>query len=45
MMQDLVARVFGGSARAAMLNLLETSDLNDSEIAKLREIVQKPPRE
>ena len=45
MMQDLVARLFGGSSRAAMLNLLETSDLNDSEIALLRQIVQKPPRE
>lgn len=45
MMQDLVARVFDGSARAAMLNLLETSDLDDSEIARLREIVEKPPEE
>lgn len=45
MMQDLVARLFGGSARAAMLHLLETSDLSESEIAQLREIVQKPPKE
>jgi len=45
MMQDLVARLFGGSARAAMLNLLETSDLSDSEIAQLRQIVEKPPEE
>jgi BlaI family penicillinase repressor len=45
MMQDLVARLFGGSSRAAMLNLLETSDLSDSEIAQLRQIVQKPPEE
>jgi len=45
MMQDLVARLFGGSTRAAMLNLLETSDLNNSEILRLREIIQTPPQE
>ena len=45
MMQDLVARLFGGSTRAAMLNLLETSDLNHSEISRLREIIQTPPQE
>ena len=45
MMQDLVARLFGGSSRAAVLNLLEMSDLSDSEIAQLRQIVQKPPQE
>jgi predicted transcriptional regulator len=37
MLQDLVRKVFGGSASAAVLNLLETSNLSDQELAELRQ--------
>jgi len=47
MMQDLVRKVFGGSASAAVLNLLETSDLTDEELHELRETLKshKPGRQ
>ncbi len=41
MLQDLVQRLFKGSAAAAMLNLLETSDLSDEELDQLRESVDR----
>ena len=41
MMHDLVERLFNGSAAAAMLNLLETSDLTDEELAQLRKSVNR----
>ena len=41
MLQDLVQRLFKGSAAAAMLNLLETSDLSDEELKQLRESVSR----
>ena len=41
MMRDLIDRLFNGSAAAAMLNLLETSDLTDEEIAELRASVNR----
>ena len=36
MLGDLVRRAFDGSAIALMLNLLDTSDLKDNELAELR---------
>ncbi|QDV51801.1 BlaI/MecI/CopY family transcriptional regulator [Gimesia fumaroli] len=45
MLHDLVARVFHGSAAAAMLNLLETSDLSDEDLSQLREIVNRRNQE
>jgi BlaI family transcriptional regulator, penicillinase repressor len=41
MMRDLVDRLFGGSATTAMLNLLETSDINDAELKALSEMVDR----
>lgn len=41
MLADLVQRLFNGSATAAMLNLLETSDLSDEELSKLRDSVNR----
>jgi len=41
MLHDLVARLFDGSAAAAMLNLLETSKLSDEELSQLRESVDR----
>jgi predicted transcriptional regulator len=40
MMRDLVDRLFGGSAAVAMINLLESSELNDQELEQLRKQVQ-----
>jgi BlaI family penicillinase repressor len=39
-LRDLVERVFDGSAVAAMLNLLETSDVRETELQELREIIK-----
>ena len=39
MLSDLVDRVFDGSAVAVMLNLLETSDVDENELEQLREII------
>lgn len=36
MLGDVVRRAFDGSSVAVMLNLLETTDLNDDELAELR---------
>lgn len=36
MLGDLVHRAFDGSAAAVMLNLLDTSELKDDELAELR---------
>lgn len=40
MLADLVDRVFDGSAVAVMLNLLETSDVDETELRELREIIK-----
>jgi len=44
MMQDLIDRLFDGSAATAMINLLETSDLSDDELSELRKEVNRTPR-
>lgn len=39
MMSDLVRRLFDGSAAAAMLNLMETSDIDEIELCALRNLI------
>lgn len=41
MVGDLVDRLFEGSASAAMLHLLETSDVDQRELQKLRELIDR----
>ena len=41
MLTDIVKRVFDGSASAVMVNLLETSDLDEVEIKKLRKLLKQ----
>lgn len=45
MLTDLIDRVFAGSASAAVLNLLETSDLDEAELQKIQQILQQKARE
>ncbi len=45
MLGDIVERVFEGSASAAMVNLLETSDLDAKELRELRKIVDAKTKE
>ncbi len=40
MVGDVVNRLFDGSAAAAALHLLETGDLDEDELARLRELVE-----
>ena len=41
MLDDLVDRVFDGSALAVMLNLLESSDIDRAELKKLRKLINR----
>lgn len=41
MLRDVVDRVFDGSASAVMLNLLETTDLDEEELGRLRRIINR----
>lgn len=45
MLKDLIDRAFGGSAAAAMVNLLESSDVGDEELKQLREAIARKARE
>ena len=45
MLQDVVDRVFGGSASAVMQHLLETSDLDDDELKQIRSLINRKSRE
>jgi len=45
MLGDLMDRVFDGSAKAVMLSLLETSDMDDEEIRELRSLLKRKPKE
>jgi predicted transcriptional regulator len=45
MLGDLVDRVFDGSAAAAMVNLLETGDIDDAELEELRRLIEAKSRE
>ena len=39
-LRDVVSRVFDGSASAVMLSLLESSDIDQAEIGKLRRLLK-----
>jgi len=41
MLDDLVERVFSGSAASLMLNLLERADLDDDEVRRLRAMIRR----
>lgn len=45
MLGDVVERLFDGSAMAAMVNLLETSDVDESELAELRKLIRRKGKE
>jgi len=45
MLGDIVDRVFEGSAMAAMVNLLETGDIDESELAELRKLIRRKGKE
>ncbi len=45
MLDDLVDRVFDGSAAHLMLNLLERTDLEAGEIRRLRELIRRKAKE
>jgi BlaI family penicillinase repressor len=44
-LSDIVERLFDGSATAAMVNLLETGDIDERELEQLREIITQKSRE
>ena len=44
-LSDIVERLFDGSAAAAMVNLLETGDIDEDEIKQLRELIKQKGRE
>ncbi len=41
MLQDVVDRLFGGSTKAVMQHLLETSELDDEELNQIRQIINR----
>ena len=41
MLADMVDRVFDGSAAAAVLHLIETGDLDESELRELRALIRR----
>jgi len=41
MLKDIVERAFDGSAATVMLKLLETADIEDDELVRLRELVTR----
>ena len=45
MLDDIVNRVFDGSAVAVMQRLLETTDLDASELAQIRQLIQRKAKE
>jgi predicted transcriptional regulator len=45
MLGDLVNRLFNGSAAAAMVNLLETSDLDTAELTELKQLILSKEKE
>ena len=44
-LSDIVERLFDGSAAAAMVNLLETKDIDEDEMKQLRELIKQKGRE
>ncbi len=45
MLQDLMTRVFDGSATSLMLQLLETGDVNSEELAAIRQLINRKAKE
>lgn len=45
MLSDLVERLFEGSSVTAMVNLLETGDVDPMELKQLRKLIQQRERE
>jgi predicted transcriptional regulator len=45
LLDDLVNRVFDGSAKAVVLELLETSDVGDDELAEVRRLIDRRRKE
>jgi predicted transcriptional regulator len=45
MLRDLVNRAFNGSAAAAALHLIETSELSDRELVELRTLLTRKMKE
>ncbi len=45
MMRDLLSRAFDGSAKALVLNLLDTGELDARELAEIRKLVQRKAKE
>ncbi|HTU25296.1 MAG TPA: BlaI/MecI/CopY family transcriptional regulator [Pirellulales bacterium] len=45
MLDDMVARVFDGSARAVMLNLFDGGDLDAEDLKELRRLVNQKAKE
>ncbi len=45
MLGDLLSRVFDGSPSAMVLNLIETADLDDGELAELRKLINRKSKE
>ncbi len=45
MMSDLLVRVFDDSPSTMVLNLLETADLDDAELAKIRRLIGRKVKE
>ena len=45
MLRDMVNRVFDGSAAALVVNLLESTEVDEDEISKLREVLDGVPEE
>ena len=45
MLQDLMTRVFDGSATSLMLQLLETGDVNSEELTAIRQLINRKAKE
>jgi BlaI family penicillinase repressor len=45
MMQSLLNKAFDGSAKAMMLNLLDTADLDAKELAEIRKLIGRKAKE
>ncbi|MDX1926262.1 MAG: BlaI/MecI/CopY family transcriptional regulator [Pirellulaceae bacterium] len=44
-LQDVIDRVFGGSTKAVMQHLLESSEIDDEELAQIRLMINRKARE
>lgn len=44
MLQDVVDRLFGGSTKAVMQHLIETSELDEAELKQIRSLINRKAR-